>query len=248
MRRFGLIGFPLGHSFSKKYFSEKFEQLGIAGENRYELLEMERIADLPAILKNHPDLVGLNVTIPHKINVLPFLSEIDAAAKKIGAVNVIKVKNGGKLKGFNSDFYGFKRSLEEFLDSDLSIKALVLGTGGASKSAVVALEHLKIPYKLVSRSAKDGAISYEEANGLLEQYRLIINCTPLGTFPKIETFPEIDYQKIGSDYYLYDLVYNPEETEFMKKGVARGAKVENGYKMLVYQAEKSWEIWNNDEI
>lgn len=244
MRRFGLIGFPLSHSFSKKYFTEKFKELGISDSNQYDLFEMSDINSLTKVIEETEGLTGLNVTIPHKLNVIPFLSEIDPAAEKIGAVNVIKVLENKKLKGYNSDYYGFKLSLEEFIEGAEGLKALVLGNGGAAKAVLVALDDLNISYKLVSRNPKGEAISYAEANQLLNEYKLIINCTPLGTYPNVYSSPEIDYDKLTTEHFLYDLVYNPEVTQFMAKGKTMGAKAISGYNMLVYQAEKSWEIWN----
>ncbi|MCD8540516.1 MAG: shikimate dehydrogenase [Leadbetterella sp.] len=243
--KFGLIGFPLSHSFSKRYFTEKFEAMGISDTHRYDLFEIEDIRSLPGLIAETDGLRGLNVTIPHKRNVLPYLSEIDAAAERIGAVNVIKVEEDKRLKGYNSDYYGFRRSLEEFLDGNRPENALVLGNGGAARAIRVALEDLGIPHKLVSRSAGDDRIAYAEANTLLEDHTLIINCTPLGTYPKTDAAPELSYKLLGENHFLYDLVYNPEETLFMKKGKEQGAKILNGYQMLVYQAEKSWEIWNS---
>jgi len=242
--RFGLIGFPLSHSFSKRYFTEKFEEAGISDTHRYDLFEIEDINALPRIIAETGGLRGLNVTIPHKLNVLPYLSEIDPAAGRIGAVNVVKVEADKSLKGYNSDYYGFRRSLEEFLDGKKPEHALVLGNGGAARAIRVALEDMGISHKLVSRTAGNGRISYEEANTLLPDHTLIINCTPLGTYPSVDTAPPLDYGLLGTAHFLYDLVYNPEETLFMKKGKAQGAKTINGYQMLVYQAEKSWEIWN----
>lgn len=244
-KRFGLIGFPLSHSFSKRYFTEKFEDTGISDTHRYDLFEIEDIRALPGIIAETEGLSGLNVTIPHKRNVLPYLSEIDPAAERIGAVNVIKVEGNKQLTGYNSDYYGFRRSLEEFLDGHTPENALVLGNGGAARAIRVALEDMKIPHKLVSRSAGDDRISYEQANPLLKDHTLIINCTPLGTYPAIDTAPELNYDLLTDAHFLYDLVYNPEETLFMKKGKEKGAKTINGYQMLVYQAEKSWEIWNS---
>lgn len=243
--RFGLIGFPLSHSFSKRYFTEKFEEMGIADTHRYDLFEIEDIRALPAILAETEGLRGLNVTIPHKLNVLPYLSEIDPAAERIGAVNVLKIEDDGRLKGYNSDYYGFRRSLEEFLGGNTPRNALVLGNGGAARAIRVALDDMEIPHKLVSRTAGDDRISYEQANTLLEDHTLIINCTPLGTYPNTGTAPELSYELLNGAHFLYDLVYNPEETLFMKKGKAQGAKTINGYQMLVYQAEKSWDIWNS---
>jgi shikimate dehydrogenase len=245
MKKFGLIGYPLGHSFSKKYFTERFEKAGNADDHEYALYEIQNIEGLADIVQQTEGLVGLNVTIPHKVNVLPFLSEIDPAAKKIGAVNVLKVLEGKKLKGYNSDYYGFRRSLEEFTAGNMPTAALVLGNGGAAKAILVALENLGIPFYLVSRNPEKGGISYAEANAKLGETPLVINCTPLGTYPNIEAAPALDYSKLTARHYLYDLVYNPEVTRFMQEGLDRGAKVINGYKMLVYQAEKSWEIWND---
>jgi shikimate dehydrogenase len=244
MRKFGLIGFPLSHSFSKKYFTEKFQELGIADDNQYELYSIEKVEEIRKILKENPELLGLNVTIPHKLNVLSLLHDIDPAAERIGAVNVIKVLENGKLKGYNSDYFGFKKSLEEFLGLKKEIKALVLGNGGAAKAVVVALEDMGIEYKLVSRRKEGDAISYFRANGLLSSHHLVINCTPLGTYPAINECPDLDYDTLTNKHYFHDLIYNPGETLFMKKAKDNGANTKNGYDMLVFQAEKSWEIWN----
>lgn len=244
MRRFGLIGFPLSHSFSKKYFTEKFKEMGISSNHQYDLFEIQDINSLRKIIDETEGLVGLNVTIPHKLNVIPFLSEIDPAAERIGAVNVLKISGDKKIKGYNSDYYGFKRSLEEFVGNFQGLKALLLGNGGAAKAVLVALDDLKIPYKVVSRNPLGESISYLEANDFIDEYKLIINCTPLGTYPNVYTAPEINYDKLSPEHYLYDLVYNPEVTQFMAKGKTMGAKTISGYNMLVYQAEKSWEIWN----
>lgn len=244
MYRFGLIGFPLSHSFSKRYFSYKFEKMGISESHRYDLFEMEDIRDLRTLMAETEGLRGLNVTIPHKLNVLPFLSAIDPAAERIGAVNVLKIDHQRQITGYNSDYYGFRRSLEELLDGQLPQNALILGSGGAARAVRVALEDMAIPYKIVSRSEGNGTISYATANTLLEDHTLIINCTPLGTYPNIDTSPPLNYALLSGRHFLYDLVYNPEETLFMKQGKERGAKTLNGYPMLVYQAEKSWEIWN----
>lgn len=246
MKNFGLIGYPLGHSFSKKYFTEKFEKLGISDTHQYDLYEMQNLDFLQRFINEKDDLVGLNVTIPHKLNVMPILSEIDPAAKKIGAVNVIKVLPDKSLKGYNSDYYGFKKSLSEFLENTSNIKALVLGNGGAAKAILVALSDLSVPYTIVSRKSSDIAIDYEAASLLLEEYQLVINCSPIGTYPNVDAAPDIDYSKISKNHFIFDLVYNPEETKFMKMAKEKGAKTINGYDMLVYQAEKSWEIWNQE--
>lgn len=245
MNKFGLIGFPLTHSFSKKYFTEKFERTGLSSTHSYELFEMEDYNELLPLIRNNPELRGINVTIPHKQNVIPFLDFVDPSATRIGAVNVIKVREDGHLSGYNSDYFGFRKSLEEFIPGlNNGFKALVLGFGGAAKAVVVALEDLGIDYKIVSRKSSETSISYEEAKGLINEYHLVINCSPVGTYPNIDLCPDVNYEALTPGHYLYDLVYNPEETLFMKKGLEKEAKVINGYQMLVYQAEKAWEIWN----
>jgi shikimate dehydrogenase len=245
MKKFGLVGFPLSHSFSKKYFTEKFQDLGISDSHQYNLHEIEDITELKNIVKNTEGLKGLNVTIPYKVDVKSFLNEIDSAAERIGAVNVIKISDDKKLKGYNSDYFGFRKSLEEFLGNAKGIKALVLGNGGAAKAVCVALEDMGMEYKLVSRRAADDTINYRKANELLAETKLIINCTPLGTYPNVTSFPDLDYENIGNGHFCFDLVYNPSETKFLQKSKSNGAKTINGYDMLVYQAEKSWEIWNS---
>ncbi|MDP1813557.1 MAG: shikimate dehydrogenase [Leadbetterella sp.] len=245
MKNFGLVGFPLSHSFSKKYFTEKFQSLGISDDHQYNLYEIEDIVELKNIVKNTEGLKGLNVTIPYKVAVKPFLNEIDSAAERIGAVNVIKILDDKKLKGYNSDYFGFRKSLEEFLGNAKGIKALVLGNGGAAKAVCVVLEDMGIAYKLVSRRASDDTINYRKANELLAESKLIINCTPLGTYPNVTSFPDLDYENIGNGHFCFDLVYNPSETKFLQKSKSNGANTINGYDMLVYQAEKSWEIWNS---
>jgi shikimate dehydrogenase len=245
MKNFGLVGFPLSHSFSKKYFTEKFQSLGISDDHQYNLYEIEDIVELKNIVKNTEGLKGLNVTIPYKVAVKPFLNEIDSAAERIGAVNVIKILDDKKLKGYNSDYFGFRKSLEEFLGNAKGINALVLGNGGAAKAVCVVLEDMGIAYKLVSRRASDDTINYRKANELLAESKLIINCTPLGTYPNVTSFPDLDYENIGNGHFCFDLVYNPSETKFLQKSKSNGANTINGYDMLVYQAEKSWEIWNS---
>lgn len=247
MRLFGLIGYPLSHSFSKKYFSEKFEREGIE-QARYELYELADIGEFPKLIEQEPDLLGLNVTIPHKQAVMPYLDALDTSAQKVGAVNVIRLQEG-RLIGYNSDYYGFYRSLQEWLPpKQNSFKALVLGSGGASRAVIAALEELNIPSTLVSRKAAADRLSYEQLRaqpGLLEEHRLIINTSPLGMSPHTQTAPDIEYGKLDEGHYLYDLVYNPAETLFMQKGKAQGAQVKNGLEMLQLQAEKAWEIWNS---
>lgn len=246
MNRYGLIGFPLTHSFSKHYFTEKFERLHLAETHQYELFELPNFRDFPALMAQYPDLRGLNVTIPHKQTIQQFLDSIDPAAERIGAVNVIKVTQG-KLIGYNSDHYGFKKSLEETLLTSSHQKpngALVLGNGGAAQAVKVALADMGIAYRTVSRTPSETSISYQEAAELIQSHKLIVNTTPLGTFPETHTCPDIPYDQLTSAHILYDLVYNPAETLFLKHGLAKGATVANGYRMLVLQAERSWEIWN----
>lgn len=241
---YGLIGFPLGHSFSKKYFTEKFETEGISN-CEYQLFELEDIDQLSEMLKRETNLKGFNITIPYKEQIFPFLDQLDPHAAEIGAVNVVNIVNG-KLIGYNSDYIGFSETLTEFIDQKTVKNALILGTGGASKAIAYALKQLDISYQYVSRKSGKELISYDELkhNNAIKNFQLIINTTPLGTYPNPENAPDIPYQELTNQHYLYDLVYNPAETLFMKKGVERGAKAINGYKMLVGQAEAAWKIWN----
>jgi shikimate dehydrogenase len=244
MRKFGLIGFPLTHSFSRKYFTQKFEAEHIP-ETVYELYELPDLQKLPELIRQDPELQGLSVTIPHKQNVIPLLDELDETAAKIGAVNTIKI-SGGKLKGYNTDVIGFRESLRNFLPAGFNSKAIILGTGGAAQAVKAALQELGIPFQSVSRNSQTGDLTYEDmAPEILAAHHLIINATPLGTFPEVETFPAIPYEFLTPQHFLFDLVYNPEETQFMKNGRAKGAKTQNGYEMLVLQAEAAWQIWNN---
>jgi len=246
MKTYGLIGYPLSHSFSKKYFSEKFQHEGIT-DHQYELFPIADIKSLPDLLSEHPSLCGLNVTIPHKVNVLCYLNEVDEAAEKIGAVNCISIKNfEGEtyLKGYNTDAYGFEESLKPLLGPQHK-KALVFGDGGAAKAVKYVLEKLNIQYQVVVRTAVPGAMLYSEITPeILTSHRLLINTTPLGMSPNIDTFPEIDYSLVGPGHLAYDLVYNPLETAFLAKAAERGAAVKNGLEMLHKQAEKAWAIWN----
>lgn len=245
MNRYGLIGFPLTHSFSQRYFTEKFVREGIM-DSRYDLFEMPDITALTDLL-TLPGLRGLNVTIPHKQNVLPYLDRIDPSAEKIGAVNVIKVDADGSRTGYNSDYYGFRQSLVDWLTSLnrplTGIRALVLGTGGASKAVTVALTDLGIGYTYVSRTKTDTTLSYDELPLHLNEYELLINCSPVGTYPRVAEAPAIPYDLLTERHLLYDLVYNPAETTFMQLGHQHGAAVHNGLRMLELQAEKAWEIW-----
>jgi shikimate dehydrogenase len=245
MDLYGLIGFPLSHSFSRKYFSEKFSRENIQNAD-YRLFEIPEIGQLVDLLRSSPELKGLNVTIPYKQQVYPYLHDLDNSAEKVGAVNVIRIRNG-RLTGFNSDYYGFRESLEnwEGFLADKG-KALVLGTGGAAKAVFAVLSDLKIDYQVVSRDASKGDLVYSQLDHrLLEQVSLIVNTTPLGMSPAVNTAPELPYELLNKNHFLYDLVYNPPVTLFMQKGSENECRVKNGLEMLELQAEKSWEIWNS---
>lgn len=241
-----MIGYPLSHSFSKKYFTEKFEKEHI-GDARYECYPIESITHLPQLLANEPELVGLNVTIPYKEQVMNQLDELDPKAERIGAVNTIRIQNG-KLKGFNTDYDGFKNSLVKWVGANpLPEKALILGTGGASKAVKAALEDLGIAFRFVSRKATPGILTYQDLNTPpqhLNTSTLLINTTPLGMSPHTESLPDLPYEQLTSGHYLYDLVYNPLITPFMQKGIDAKCWVKNGLEMLFGQAEKAWEVWN----
>jgi len=246
MRRYGLIGFPLTHSFSKKYFTEKFQREKIT-DCRYDLFEISDINDLPALIEREKELVGLNVTIPYKLQVIPFLSELDPACDAIGAVNCIRIENGN-LKGYNTDYVGFRNSLDNWIPG-IKPKALVLGTGGAAKAVIQALNDLEVSYLQVSRTHSRLAhiITYEELadnREILENYRLLINTTPVGMYPHTEEMPPLPMEFIGPEHYVYDLIYNPETTTLMVAVENRGGKVKNGLEMLHLQAEAAWDIWN----
>ncbi len=246
MKRYGLIGYPLGHSFSQRYFTEKFEREGIA-RCTYENFPIESIDRLDEVLERHPDLCGFNVTIPYKERIIPRLRSMAEEARKIGAVNCIRVTPEG-LVGHNTDAYGFRTSLLKLLDGTHPERALVLGTGGASKAVKYVLEQLGIPFDVVSRKASAGDFTYEELTSeTIRTRRLIVNATPLGTFPKTDECPDIPYEAIGETHFLFDLVYNPPLTEFLRWGRQQGAAIANGYDMLVGQAEKAWSIWNGKE-
>ncbi|MET4142922.1 shikimate dehydrogenase [Pedobacter sp. UYP1] len=246
MRTFGLIGYPLAHSFSKKFFTEKFQEEGIAG-HQYELFPIENITAVVSLIAADDSLSGLNVTIPHKVGVMAYLNELDPAAETIGAVNCISIQHqDGKtwLKGYNTDAYGFQESLRPYLKKHHT-HALILGDGGAAKAVKYVLDQLQLTYLSVVRSAAPDAILYSELTAeIFQQYQVIINTTPLGTFPNIEAAPAIPYEWITDQHLAYDLVYNPEETEFLKRAKAKGAAIKNGFEMLQLQAERSWFIWN----
>ena len=243
MNLYGLIGHPLSHSFSKKYFTEKFEKENIAN-SKYELFDIDHIDKLSSILEKNHQLKGLNVTIPYKENVIPFLTELSSEAKDIGAVNTIKIE-GSNLIGHNTDSFGFKQSLKPFIEINHE-RALILGTGGASKAVAYALRSININCLFVSRNPKnENEISYDDVNKyVIKHHQIIVNTTPVGTFPSVNEKPLIDYESISSSQLLYDLVYNPEETMFLKEGKIKRAITLNGFQMLQLQAEKAWEIWN----
>ncbi|RIV32586.1 shikimate dehydrogenase [Flagellimonas lutimaris] len=241
MNRFGLLGKNISYSFSQGYFTQKFKDLGLTNHS-YENFDIQNMEELKNVLAQD-NLKGLNVTIPYKQDVISYLDELDAKAEKIGAVNTIQFTKNG-LKGFNTDAYGFKKSLEPFLKPHHR-NALILGTGGASKAVRFVLDELGIANTYVSRSKKQGQYTYEELDkDIIKKNTLIINCTPLGTFPNVEAKPQIPYQYIGAKHLLYDLIYNPEKTAFLALGEANGATICNGLKMLEQQAEKAWKIWN----
>ncbi|MDR0873421.1 MAG: shikimate dehydrogenase [Prevotellaceae bacterium] len=275
MKHYGLIGYPLGHSFSQKFFTEKFAQENIDAD--YQLFPIEQIDLFPTLLAENPNLCGLNVTIPYKEKIIPFLDELDETAREIGAVNVIKLvlpviagstrnpigqeeQRGLRvkpamtetqkpamteltLKGYNSDVIGFENSLKPLLQPHHK-KALILGTGGAAKGVAYILRKLSIHYIIVSRTPKSGQISYADINAdLLRDYTLIINTTPIGTFPKTDVCPDIPYKELTNKHLLYDLIYNPEKTLFLQRGEAQGATIKNGLEMLHGQALAAWDIW-----
>jgi shikimate dehydrogenase len=242
-KQFGLVGRNISYSFSKNYFTERFQKEE-AQECTYENFDIQNIDEFPEIIKNNPDLIGLNVTIPYKEVVIPFLDELSERASKMGAVNVIKITKEGLLKGDNSDYYGFKKSLEPLLQSHHK-NALILGTGGASKAVAFALEELGISYTYVSRKTFENSIHYNQIDAkTFDDFQIVINTTPLGTSPNTHEFPEIPYPYFTSKHIAFDLIYNPSETQFLKKAKECGAITKNGMDMLVFQAEKAWEIWN----
>jgi shikimate dehydrogenase len=241
-KRYGLIGYPLGHSFSKQYFDAKFEREGIE-DAVFELFPIEQIQDLPALLQQYPDLCGLAVTIPYKKQVLAYVQHQTDAVKAMGACNSLVVRHGA-LHAHNTDVLGFEQSLLQQLHSS-DQRALILGTGGAAAAVAYVLQKNHIQYQFVSRNAGQGALGYAQlSQALLVQHQLIVNTTPLGTFPNTAGLPDLPYQFIGDQHFLFDLVYNPPMTAFLQKGGERGARIQNGYDMLVAQAEASWTIWN----
>lgn len=240
---FGLLGYPLTHSFSQKYFTEKFSKMHLQGY-AYHNFEIKDIANIKTFLAGIKGLVGFNITIPHKKNILAFLDELSPAVTKIKASNCVVIKNG-KWIGYNTDYIGFQQTLTRKL-LPLHNRALVLGNGGAAKAVLYVLELLKIPFTIVSRNPQDDSqLNYTDlTEHIIAKHTLIINTTPLGTYPQIEEFPPIPYQFLTANHYLYDLVYNPSPSMFLQKGILAGAITQNGYDMLEIQAEASWEIWN----
>lgn len=259
VRLFGLIGFPLSHSFSEQYFTEKFQREGIK-DAMYRKFPITDINLVPDLIKSHPNLKGFNVTIPYKETIIPLLDELDETAKQVGAVNCVVVSGLGpathrvgdptpQLTGYNTDVYGFRQSIKPFLASHHE-RALILGTGGASKAVEYVLRGIGVECVFVSRQKNElpgkQVLTYAELNRyVLDAFKLIVNCTPVGTFPNVNEAPDIPFEYITSDHFLYDLVYNPAETEFLRRGKERGAMIQNGYDMLKMQAEKAWEIFNS---
>jgi len=239
-KHFGLVGRNISYSFSQSYFAEKFRQLDLPYTyDNYDISDISEFRDIA-----QKNLSGLNVTIPYKESVIPFLDGLSETAARIGAVNTIAFDSDGKLIGHNTDFYGFKKSMETLLKPQHQ-KALILGTGGASKAVAYALELLKIDFAFVSRDKSSGNFSYADLDAnVFQEFQIVVNTTPLGTFPQTEQFPELPYRFFTPDHLAYDLIYNPSQTLFLQKASEYGAAIQNGFDMLVFQAEKAWEIWN----
>lgn len=251
IKLYGLIGFPLEHSYSKRYFNDKFDREFIA-DCEYRNFEMPTVESLPGLIKSMPNLLGFNVTIPHKFEVIPLLNELDHSARKIGAVNVVKIKDSGLMVGYNSDYYGFKASLKKLLNNDYDLRAMVLGSGGASNAVRAVLTDMGIPFTTISRDMKKRedlgeVITYDDVTAdIVKEHRLIINSTPVGMFPNTEVFPNLPYYGAGKQHYFYDLVYNPAVTRFLQIASLKTKHFANGMEMLELQAEKSWEIWQQE--
>lgn len=243
MHKLGLVGKDISYSFSAAYFTEKFKKENLPFT--YQNFDLQDISELEEILKNDKSISGLNVTIPYKEQVIPLLHSLNKKAKKIGAVNTITISSKGKLKGYNTDYYGFKKSIQPLLKSHHK-KALILGTGGASKAIVYALKKLRIKHDYVSRTSKAGVtfLYSDLTEKIINDYTIIINCTPIGTFPNVNECPNIPYEGITDKHILYDLIYNPERTKFLRCGQLKGATICNGMKMLELQAKKAWKIWD----
>ena len=242
-KRFGLVGRNISYSFSRGYFTKKFENLGLKNHS-YENFDLQEIGEFETLLKNNQDIKGLNVTIPYKQEILPFLNEIEDTALEIGAVNTIRIAEG-KLYGYNTDVVGFRKSLEPHLKPHHKC-ALILGTGGASKAVAYVLDQLGISYKFVSRKPGNVSLSYNDLDEeSIAKHNVIVNCTPLGTHPDIESRPDIPYGFLEEGHLLFDLIYNPPKTAFLRAGEERGSSVLNGQNMLELQAEAAWHIWNS---
>lgn len=244
MHLYGLLGYPLTHSFSQRYFTEKFKEMRLTESHAYQNFAIPSIEQFPQLLNEHPFLKGFNVTIPYKKQIIPFLGEMNDAVREMGACNCVQIKDG-KLFGYNTDIIGFEQSLQPFLRPSHS-HALILGTGGAAAAVAYVLRKIKIPYLFVSRKEADKTIQYNQVDAaVLKKHTLIINTSPVGQYPDIAASPDIPYESLGPDHHLFDLIYNPETTRFMELGLQQGATVQNGFKMLVLQAEESWRIWNS---
>jgi shikimate dehydrogenase len=243
-KKLGLLGKNINYSFSQNYFEQKFKKEEISSIFSYQNFDIQNIEEFTQILKNNPELIGLNVTIPYKEVIIPYLDELSENAKQIGAVNTIKINPDGELTGHNTDFYGFNQSLQPLLKNHHK-KALILGTGGAAKAVAYGLKQLNIESAFVSREPNENCIAYNKIDAeTFDNYQIVINCTPIGTFPKTELFPDIPYHYFTSNHIAFDLIYNPEKTAFLNKAESFDAIIKNGYDMLVFQADKAWEIWN----
>lgn len=246
MKRYGLIGRPLGHSASATYFNEKFQREGLAGACRFDKFELASIDELPRLLAEIPELCGFNVTIPYKQQIIPYLDDLSFEARTIGAVNCVK-REGNRLTGYNTDAIGLRQSLTEFLGGVQPEQALVLGTGGASQAVQYILAEAGIAYEIVSRDAARGNYTYDNLPGeVVASHRLIVNATPVGTYPAVDEAPRLPYAYVSPDHYLFDLVYNPPVTSFLDYGRQRGARTCNGHAMFVGQAEAAWRIWSGE--
>lgn len=242
--KFGLVGKNISYSFSRGYFSEKFKHLGLDNHS-YVNFDLPKIEAFEKLLPDNPEIKGMNVTIPYKEAVIPYLNKLDSKAERIGAVNTIKVTEDG-LTGYNTDYYGFQKSIEPFIKKHHN-KALILGTGGASKAIAFVFEELDIDYKYVSRNPLKNQLSYQDLDkSIFEEFSILVNSTPVGTHPKVDQKPNIPYKYLNEKHLLFDLIYNPKKTAFLLEGEARGASICNGSRMLGLQAEKAWEIWNNE--
>ncbi|HVX27695.1 MAG TPA: hypothetical protein VHB70_15190 [Parafilimonas sp.] len=242
MRQYGLIGYPLSHSFSKKYFDEKFITENITDAEFFNF-QLKEISEIKKIFEEHQQLLGLAITIPHKKNIIQYTTSFSDVVRDTGACNCLKITSTEKI-GFNTDVVGFEKSFKKKLLPHHN-KALILGTGGAAVAVEYVLRKLGIQYSFVSRNEHANAFSWQELNReIIEEHSVIINCTPLGTFPKVDEFPDLPYEYLTDKHYLFDLVYNPSRTQFLLKGQQRNSTIKNGYEMLVIQAEENWRIWN----